>query len=638
MNKQSENHEEVARIVDQLQTRKASADAMVMQSSPQVEHAYNQISGTLIKSYSDNEKKNKENIEKNQLINSEKQSDVATDLTERYRLIAQKTSDLIAFTTFDANAVYTFVSPSHKKILGYTEEDLLGKSGLDFVHDDDKQPLMTLLLSYIDAKINNTITPEMLENIFKIDYRIRDKFGNWHFLRSTVDLVGNEMLFISKDVTVQKQIEDALRKSEEKFLKAFKSSPVAIAINRINDGTFLEVNKSLEKLIGYTRDELLAQRSLGLNVWVDSNDRKNLYKEIVKTGSVYDQEYRFRSKSGDVIVTRYSGEAIDFSDEQCILSVLFDITNSKKAEELLRKSEEKYRLVVENAMESITIAQDGMLKFANQSTFDLFGYSQEEIMTKPFIEFVHPDDCKMVMENHIARLNGEKTPAIYPFRIKTKKGMSRWIEIQPVVISWEEKPATLNFLRDITEQKEAQEALKKSEEKFVKAFRSSPVAICITRVSDGRFLEVNKALEKLIGYTRDELLVQTTLGLEIWVDISERKTLFDDLAKNGSVYDREYRFRSKKGEVIYTHYCAEVIDFSGEKSVLSVLVDITQSKNSEQILKEKIEELERYKNVTINREIKMVELKNEINELCKKLNQKSKYANISQNSRETEIL
>jgi PAS domain S-box-containing protein len=341
MNKQSENHEEIARIVDQLTARKGRADARVVQSPPHIEHAYNHISGTLVDPHSGNEKENKENIEKNHHINSVQQSDVTTDLTERYRLIAQNTSDLIAFTTFDANPVYTFVSPSHKKILGYAEEDLLGKSGLDFIHEDDKQPLMTLLFSYIDAKINNAITTEMLENIFKIDYRIRDKSGNWHFLRSTVDLVGNEMLFISKDITVQKQIEDALRKSEEKFLKAFKSSPVAIAINRISDGTFLEVNKSLERLIGYTRDELLTQPSLGLNVWVDINDRKNLYKEIVKTGSVYDQEYRFRSKSDDVIITRYSGEVIDFSGEHCILSVLFDITQSKNDERILKEKIEE---------------------------------------------------------------------------------------------------------------------------------------------------------------------------------------------------------------------------------------------------------------------------------------------------------
>ena len=75
------------------------------------------------------------------------------ELNEKYRLIAQNTSDLIVFTTFDVNPTYTFVSPSHKKIMGYTEDDLLGKSGLDFIHEDDLEPLMSLLMPYLEAKL-----------------------------------------------------------------------------------------------------------------------------------------------------------------------------------------------------------------------------------------------------------------------------------------------------------------------------------------------------------------------------------------------------------------------------------------------------------------------------------------------------
>ncbi len=124
---------------------------------------------------------------------------------------------MIAFTTFDVNPIFTFVSPSHKKILGYTETDLLGQSGLNFIHEDDVQDLVNILLTYIEAKMNNTLTPEMLATAKNIDFRFRDKIGQWHFLRSTVDIVKNELLFISKDITEHKKAQEALVESERRY-------------------------------------------------------------------------------------------------------------------------------------------------------------------------------------------------------------------------------------------------------------------------------------------------------------------------------------------------------------------------------------------------------------------------------------
>ena len=162
--------------------------------------------------------------------------------------------------------------------------------------------------------------------------------------------------------------------------------------------------------------------------------------------------------------------------------------SGKRADDALRKSEEKYRHLIEHANEAIVVVQDGMPKLVNHQTVEFTGYSEQELLSMSISAFIHPDDRAMVVERYQERMNGEELPSHYAFRLSSKDGRTRWVEISVVVIDWEGRPATLNFLTDITERNQAEEALRKSEEKFRKAFFTSPDSICITRLSDGCLL------------------------------------------------------------------------------------------------------------------------------------------------------
>ena len=140
-----------------------------------------------------------------------------------------------------------------------------------------------------------------------------------------------------------------------------------------------------------------------------------------------------------------------------------EIIERRRTEEALLESEEKYRVLVENAGDAIVVVRDGMLCFVNSRTIELSGYSAEEIKSNPFIAMVHPEDRDMVRQNYLQRLSGKPMPVDYTFRCLHKDGSVIWVELSAVQISWEGGAATLNFLRDITEKHRLEDELLKAQ-------------------------------------------------------------------------------------------------------------------------------------------------------------------------------
>jgi PAS domain S-box-containing protein len=161
-----------------------------------------------------------------------------------------------------------------------------------------------------------------------------------------------------------------------------------------------------------------------------------------------------------------------------------DITRLKEGEKNLltsqqqwQSTEEKYRHVVENAIEAIVVLQDGLVKFVNPASLKLFGYSEEEIISIPFTEFIYPEDRELIYKNYLKRLKGEAMPSVYPLRALAKDGTVKWVEIHAVSIAWGEKPATLYFLGDITEHKRFEEERQQSIDRLRRALGATVQAI-----------------------------------------------------------------------------------------------------------------------------------------------------------------
>lgn len=245
-----------------------------------------------------------------------------------------------------------------------------------------------------------------------------------------------------------------------------------------------------------------------------------------------------------------------------------------------------------NSPIGIYIVQGGRFRLVNPEFQRILGYSEEELLSMVPRDIVYPDDWKDVKQNAIQMLKGERSSP-YVFRAIGKDGDIKWIIERVASICYEGKRATLGYFMDTTEHERAKEALRISEEKFNKAFRSSPEWFVITTLEDGFYLDVNDAFLHTTGYRREEVIGRSSKELGIWVDIGQRDEITRILRKKGIVRNMEVRFRMKSGEIRHMLWSAEVIDYAGEKCILAVTRDITPLKEAEEerVQREKLQVL-----------------------------------------------
>jgi PAS domain S-box-containing protein len=267
-----------------------------------------------------------------------------------------------------------------------------------------------------------------------------------------------------EDVTERKKIEEVIKK-EIDFAELATNAMPGIFFIFDENGKFLRWNRKLETVTGYSAEEIARQTPFDHL----REDCKELVatrmREVFSNGRA-ELEVVFVSKAGKEVPYYCQGHRIVLDGTPYLIGTGMDISERKKMEEALRISEERYRVLAENANEAIVVAQEGMLKYANPKAVEITGYSKEELTSQSFTEFIHPDDRAMVVERHLARLRGGQVPEVYPFRVVSKEGVTKWAEISAVLITWDGRPATLNFLSDITERKRAEEALRESEQRY----------------------------------------------------------------------------------------------------------------------------------------------------------------------------
>ncbi len=366
----------------------------------------------------------------------------------------------------------------------------------------------------------------------------------------------------------RKEAEEAIRRSEEYFKALVESSSDVVAVLD-SHGILRYLSPNYEAIWGRSRTSEIGKEMFSQVHPDDVALIREKFDYLLKNPeAIVNLEIRRQALDGSWRNIEVVGRnLLDNPAVRGLVATYRDITNRKRVEEALQKSEEHYRTLTENAGEVILVVQDNVIKYINPKGAELSGYSREELISKPFVQFIHPDDANMVFERYSKRLKGEPVPQTYEFRITRKDGAIRCGELNAVPILWEERPAVLCFISDITERKEAEKALRQSEERYRTILEDMEEGYYeVDRA--GTFTFVNNAMCRMLGYSQDELI---GMNYKVYTRPEDVKAVFTaynrvyrtgeplkwfpmvSIRKDGTrifVEDSVFPLRNEKGEVI----------------------------------------------------------------------------------------
>ncbi len=336
-------------------------------------------------------------------------------------------------------------------------------------------------------------------------------------VRESLDVVRNHCVALTKrrgmwrrmENPGRKKTEAALRKSEEKYRHLFENTQTAMEVIDGETGLVALANEATARIFGFASpDDLIGIDSMEYLRPEDRDWVANQMAQVLVDKNWHEiAELMVRRANGQWLWITGMAVQTEFQGKPALLISLIDVTSRKEAERKLMESEEKNRLLIDNAGEGIAVIQDGVLKFVNRRFTELSMYSAEELVSKPFTNFVHSDDLEMVAEYHAKRMRGDAVPQNYQFRWIDKEGITRWVEVNVALLTWEGNSAALAMLNDVTERRRAEETLRASEEKF-RLLTEKTGDIIWTLDLSLRTTYVSPSIEKVLGFTPEERLSQ----------------------------------------------------------------------------------------------------------------------------------
>ncbi len=375
---------------------------------------------------------------------------------------------------------------------------------------------------------------------------------------------------LARTVTERDTLLISVQGSEEKLRRYLNNAPNGIFIAD-EEGRYIEVNPAACTITGYSESELVQMRTFDLIPPESLEDAAKHFERVVETGRS-SGELPFRHKDGSL---RYwFVDAVQLSPTR-LMGFVQDTTERRKMEESLRMSETKYRQVVEYANEAIVVLQGGILVLVNPKTAEFTGYPQEDLWHMPFFTFIHPDDRAMVVDRYQRRMRGEEPPSRYSFRLLKKDGTTAWVDISAVPIEWEGRPASLNFLIDITERRQTLEWLREREE-LLKTVISNLHGVVFSIDKNGIFLlSEGRSLTEL-GLAPGQLVGQSVF--DVYRDVPDIitgiTTVLHGTAWSGTV---------PVGEIIFDAVVSPVFDPGGNIcGAVGIATDVTERTQMEE--------------------------------------------------------
>ncbi|MCK9211237.1 MAG: PAS domain S-box protein [Ignavibacteriaceae bacterium] len=492
---------------------------------------------------------------------------------------------------------YLYVNESAAKHGLQKREDLIGKTMIEMYPGVEKSELFAGYKHCMEERVSLQ---------FESSFTFSNGTVNWFFL--SVQPVPEGIFVLSLDISERKRAEEEI----VMLAHSLRSVNECVSITDMED-KILFVNESFLKTYGYSENELIGKN---MTIARSPNNPPELTKEILPatilggwTGELWNKR-----KDGSEFPIYLSTTVINDKDGKPLglIGVAQDITERKRAEKALRESEERFRLIADktNAVLYRLKYSDAMkYDYINPAIEKLTGYSPDDINKIGFASLVVKIEGTGGKEIKNEELKANREKLVYEFSadylIKTKHDSFKWLADRSY--PWFDEKGTaigsLGILTDITQRKEMENELRRSEEKFSQLFNLSPDAISLCTLPDGKYIAVNDMFTYLSGYTFEEVLDKSYIDLDFWVHPEESEVFGGMLASENGSATIETQLKMKDGHIIDAIMSGKIIEMQNVPYLLVVTHDITVRKKMESELiesKEKAESANKLKDAFIN--------------------------------------
>ncbi len=501
---------------------------------------------------------------------------------ERYRTILEEMED--AYFEVDLGGHFTFVNNSVCRDLGYSREELMGMSYKKFTVEEDIESVFRVFNEVYQTGVPNKGFP----------WRTTRKDGSHGFVETSVSPLRNDkgeiigFRGVGRDITERKKTEEELNLQKARFQQLFDNSPDAIIMVDIDD-RLIHANKGFEALFGYSAEELQGRSIRKLIVPEEDAQATPTSLQRVFSGEVVRREAVRRHKDGSLVDVSILSYPIRVNDK--VVGACFtytDITQRRKVEEALRQSEENYKTLFDSAAIGMYVLDTETMKvvMGNRAAREMAGFKSERegIGVNPF-DFVVPEDREKVLEVAITDfLQDSFKPR--EIRVMDKDGRRGWISISSARIMHEGKLAALVSIMDITEGKQAEEALRQSEENYRALFDSSVTGTIVMDAETAKVIMANRVAAKMFGFSSAHEIIGVNL-LDFVPPESKKRVLefaTKELFEQNSRRTYELRAITKDDREIWISITGARIMHEGRLAGLISFTDITEQKRQNEQL------------------------------------------------------
>ena len=452
------------------------------------------------------------------------------------------------------------------------------------------------------------------------------------------DEIGGIVLY-TEDITKRKQVELALLESERRLSSLVENLPGFVYRCRYDENwTMLYLSGQYKDITGYESDDFCLNNKLTFNDIIKKEYQQEVFKKweiALHENTVFEMEYPVLTASGEEkwLWERGAGVYNNTGELLFLEGYIEDVTEWVKVEAELRESEKKYRRITENISDVIWITDLNFNTiYVTPSIERLIGHSVEKHMARSMEEKFPPDSLQKIIRIFTEEMEKEKDPESDPDRSRQfdvehfhADGSLIWLSFHVTIIR-DENGNPIGFqgvTRDISNQKKIEIELKESEERYRLILDNSLDAVLLTS-PDGSVYSANKAACEMFGMTEEEICCAGRNGL-VDLDDPNLPKLLDERERTGKAKG-ELRFKRKDGSIFPAEISSALFTNSkGETKNSLIIRDISDRKKVENEIKRKVDELERFNRLMVGREIKMIGLKKEVNELLEKLSFPGKY-------------